>query len=68
MQTTKKLISTAPANIAVEYYKELIFFNGTLNHPSVYRGYPTSEIDAAWLRISQDGEDCISLNIDIYTK
>lgn len=44
------LISTAPANVAVEYYKDLTVFNGTLNYPSVYRGYPTPEIDAAWQR------------------
>ena len=50
----------------MEYYKELIPFNGTLNYPSVYRGFPTLEIDAAWDRVSQDGEDCISLNIDTY--
>ncbi|KDR68280.1 hypothetical protein GALMADRAFT_78890, partial [Galerina marginata CBS 339.88] len=39
---------------AVEYYKELTVWNGTLNYPSIYRGYPTPEIDAAWRRISQD--------------
>ena len=61
-QTTWNL-STAPANVAVEYYKELTVFNGTFNHPSVYRGYPTPEIDAAWRRISQDGEDCITLTL-----
>jgi len=44
----------SPANVAVEYHKELTVFNGTFNHPSIYRGYPTPEIDAAWLRISQD--------------
>ena len=61
-QTTWNL-STAPANVAVEYYKELTVFNGTFNHPSVYRGYPTPEIDAAWRRISQDGEDYITLTL-----
>jgi len=38
----------SPANVAVEYNKDLTVFNGTLNYPSVYRGYPTPEIDAAW--------------------
>ncbi|KAF8813235.1 hypothetical protein BYT27DRAFT_7335163 [Phlegmacium glaucopus] len=49
-----KFIVYSPANVAVEYNKEFTVFNGTFNYPSVYRGYPTPEIDAAWLRISQD--------------
>ena len=51
------LISTAPANVAVEYYKDPTVFNGTLDYPSVYRGYPIPEIDAAWRKL--DGEDCV---------
>ncbi|KAF8907012.1 hypothetical protein CPB84DRAFT_1769237 [Gymnopilus junonius] len=43
----------SPANEAVEYLNSLTTFNGTFNHPSEFRGHPTPEIDAAWMRISQ---------------
>ncbi|PPQ65051.1 hypothetical protein CVT26_015747 [Gymnopilus dilepis] len=43
----------APANEAIEYNRELTMFNGTFNFPSEFRGPPTPEIDAAWMRISQ---------------
>ncbi|KDR76723.1 hypothetical protein GALMADRAFT_33089, partial [Galerina marginata CBS 339.88] len=33
-----------------------ITFNGTLEYPSIYRGNPTPELDAAWQKISQDGK------------
>ncbi|KDR77532.1 hypothetical protein GALMADRAFT_138627 [Galerina marginata CBS 339.88] len=46
----------SPANVAVEYHNDLTMFNGTLDYPSIYRGYPTAETDAAWRRISTDGK------------
>ncbi|KAF8892789.1 hypothetical protein CPB84DRAFT_1783550 [Gymnopilus junonius] len=46
------LRNTAPANIAVEYYKELTQVKGTFNHSSIYRGDPSPEIDDAWESVS----------------
>ncbi|KAG2032724.1 hypothetical protein BDR03DRAFT_969352 [Suillus americanus] len=43
----------SPANEAVESIG-IIRLNGTLDAPSVYRGSPSPEIDAAWDRISRD--------------
>ncbi|KAF8868254.1 hypothetical protein CPB84DRAFT_1740886 [Gymnopilus junonius] len=42
----------SPANVALEYRQEYIVFNGSFNHPSVYRGPPTPELDAAWYNVS----------------
>ncbi|KAF9803517.1 hypothetical protein IEO21_09655 [Rhodonia placenta] len=42
----------APVLEAVELYN--VKFNGTLNHPSVFRGEPNPELDAAWDRIAMD--------------
>jgi hypothetical protein len=42
----------SPASVAVE--PVIIRFNGTLDFPSIYRGPPTPELDAAWARIAQD--------------
>ncbi|PPQ80082.1 hypothetical protein CVT26_011529 [Gymnopilus dilepis] len=42
----------APANVAVEYYKEFNVTKGSFNHSSIYRGDPGPEIDDAWERIS----------------
>ncbi|KAH7904333.1 hypothetical protein BJ138DRAFT_1166726 [Hygrophoropsis aurantiaca] len=42
----------SPASAAVE--STIIRFNGTLDYPSIYRGPPSPEIDAAWARISHD--------------
>ncbi|KAG2032725.1 hypothetical protein BDR03DRAFT_873419 [Suillus americanus] len=33
----------------------IVRFNGTLDFPSIYRGPPSPEIDAAWARIAHDG-------------
>ncbi|KAG2342302.1 hypothetical protein BDR05DRAFT_886536, partial [Suillus weaverae] len=33
----------------------IVRYNGTLDFPSVYGGPPSSEIDAAWTRISPNG-------------
>ncbi|KAG1883797.1 hypothetical protein F4604DRAFT_1736529 [Suillus subluteus] len=44
----------SPANEAVEYVG-IIRFNGTLGTPSIYRGPPSPEINAAWDRISLNG-------------
>jgi len=33
----------------------IVRFNGTLDFPSIYRGPPSPEIDAAWARIGEDG-------------
>jgi len=44
----------SPANVAVEYNKELTTFNGTFDFGSIYRGEHSPELDAAWDRISQD--------------
>ncbi|KAG1838415.1 hypothetical protein C8R48DRAFT_742769 [Suillus tomentosus] len=40
----------SPASGAVE--STIIRFNGTLDFPSIYRGPPSPEIDAAWARIA----------------
>ncbi|KAF9560661.1 hypothetical protein CPC08DRAFT_707948 [Agrocybe pediades] len=42
----------SPANVAIEYNKELTKFNGTFDRPSEYGGEPSEEIDAKWRRIS----------------
>ncbi|KAG1787783.1 uncharacterized protein HD556DRAFT_940453 [Suillus plorans] len=41
----------SPANEAIESIG-IVRFNGTLGTPSIYRGSPSPEIDAAWDRIS----------------
>ncbi|KAG1805901.1 hypothetical protein EV424DRAFT_1544234 [Suillus variegatus] len=43
----------SPASGAVE--STIIRFNGTLDFPSIYRGPPSPEIDAAWARIAHSG-------------
>ncbi|KAI0947367.1 hypothetical protein AcV7_009811 [Taiwanofungus camphoratus] len=50
VQCGKQLSTFSPAFEAIEY--QPILFNGTFNFPSIYRGHPTAEIDAAWNRIS----------------
>ncbi|KAG1805896.1 hypothetical protein EV424DRAFT_259818 [Suillus variegatus] len=40
----------SPASGAVE--STIVRFNGTLDFPSIYRGPPSPEIDAAWARIA----------------
>ncbi|KAJ6602801.1 hypothetical protein DFH09DRAFT_1301805 [Mycena vulgaris] len=48
-----KLYSTfSPAQQAIKY--KTVMFNGTFEFPSIYRGTPTPEKDAAWDRISVD--------------
>ncbi|KAH7918723.1 hypothetical protein BV22DRAFT_899365 [Leucogyrophana mollusca] len=42
----------SPANTAVESH--VVRFNGTLDFPSIYRGHPSPELDAAWARVSHD--------------
>ncbi|KAG1883829.1 hypothetical protein F4604DRAFT_265513 [Suillus subluteus] len=42
----------SPAHVAVE--PVIVRFNGTLDFPSIYRGPPSPEIDAACARIAQD--------------
>ncbi|KAG1810682.1 uncharacterized protein BJ212DRAFT_1378144 [Suillus subaureus] len=42
----------SPANITVE--PAIVKFNGTLDFPSIYRGPPSPEIDAALSRIGRD--------------
>ena len=54
MALNRKLL-LAPANVAVEYYKEITTFNGSLEFDSIYRGEPNPELDAAWSRIGIDG-------------
>ncbi|KAI9803591.1 MAG: hypothetical protein M1825_001934 [Sarcosagium campestre] len=41
----------SPALEAVQEYHE-VQFNGTLDHPSPYRGTPTDELDAAWANLT----------------
>ncbi|KAG1730985.1 uncharacterized protein EDB91DRAFT_1155917 [Suillus paluster] len=41
----------SPASGAVE--STVVRFNGTLDFPSIYRGPPSPEIDAAWTRIAR---------------
>ena len=47
----------APANVAVEYKEELTVFNGSLDHPSIYSGYPNPDLDAAWLVIAEESSN-----------
>ncbi|KAG1810691.1 uncharacterized protein BJ212DRAFT_1378162 [Suillus subaureus] len=42
----------SPANVAIE--PMIARFNGTLNFPSIYRGPPSPEVDAAWNRIGRN--------------
>ncbi|KAG2063641.1 hypothetical protein BDR04DRAFT_1062618 [Suillus decipiens] len=42
----------SPASDAVD--STVVRFNGTLDFPSIYRGPPSPEIDAAWTRIARD--------------
>ncbi|KAG1895123.1 uncharacterized protein F5891DRAFT_1281290 [Suillus fuscotomentosus] len=42
----------SPAGGAVE--STIVRFNGMLDFPSIYRGPPSPEIDAAWARIAHD--------------
>ncbi|KAG2365835.1 hypothetical protein BDR07DRAFT_1397842 [Suillus spraguei] len=42
----------SPASSAVD--TTIVRFNGTLDYPSIYRGPPSPEIDAAWARIARD--------------
>ncbi|KAG2361938.1 hypothetical protein BDR07DRAFT_1408130 [Suillus spraguei] len=42
----------SPASSAVD--PMIIRFNGTLDFPSIYRGHPSPEIDAAWARIADN--------------
>jgi hypothetical protein len=42
----------SPASVAVE--PVILRFNGTLDFPSIYRGPPNPELDAAWARIAGD--------------
>ncbi|KAG2063638.1 hypothetical protein BDR04DRAFT_1111304, partial [Suillus decipiens] len=42
----------SPANGAVD--STIVRLNGTLDFPSIYRGPPSPEIDAAWARIARD--------------
>ncbi|KAH9828729.1 uncharacterized protein C8Q71DRAFT_792669 [Rhodofomes roseus] len=49
-QCAERLSAYSPAIQAVEYND--VVFNGSLRHPSEFRGSPTPELDAAWDRIS----------------
>ncbi|KAG2148148.1 uncharacterized protein EDB93DRAFT_1084986, partial [Suillus bovinus] len=51
----------APANEAIESIG-IVRFNGTLGTPSIYRGSPSPEINAAWDRISLDGSRPIRMS------
>jgi hypothetical protein len=44
---------SAPASGAVD--STIVRFNGTLDFPSIYRGPPSPELDAAWARVARDG-------------
>ncbi|KAH7906030.1 hypothetical protein BJ138DRAFT_1117939 [Hygrophoropsis aurantiaca] len=46
--TGKSLTIYSPANEAIEY-GEIIRFNGSLGAPSIYRGEPSPELEAALL-------------------
>ncbi|KAH7919152.1 hypothetical protein BV22DRAFT_1041177 [Leucogyrophana mollusca] len=47
------LVLYSPANEAIESIG-IIRFNGSLGAPSIYRGSPSPEVDAAWERVSHD--------------
>jgi len=49
-QCAKQLSAYSPAIEAVEYRD--VIFNGSLRHPSEFRGAPSPAVDAAWDRIS----------------
>lgn len=51
----------APVNEAVRYVEKQ--FDGAVNSTCVYRGDPSPEVDAAWKRISTDGE--VSFSVDV---
>ncbi|KAG2349828.1 hypothetical protein BDR05DRAFT_994816 [Suillus weaverae] len=44
----------SPANEAIES-KGIVRFNGSWDRPSVYRGSPSPDLDAAWDRVTADG-------------
>jgi len=52
VQCSARLSTFSPALEAVEY--ETVKFNGTFRYPSIYRGTPTPELDAAWNRITKN--------------
>ncbi|PCG89450.1 hypothetical protein PENOC_106480 [Penicillium occitanis (nom. inval.)] len=45
----------SPALEEIEITYRPVQFNGSLDYPSPFRGYPTSEIDAAWDSITELG-------------
>ncbi|KAJ6597467.1 hypothetical protein DFH09DRAFT_972116 [Mycena vulgaris] len=47
-----RLSTFSPGLEVVEY--STVKFNGTFRHPSIYRGTPTPELDAAWDRLTMD--------------
>lgn len=57
--TLRILLVTAPANVAIESIG-IIRFNTSLGAPSIYRGSPSPELDAAWNDIAVDG--CVTLH------
>ena len=42
----------APANEALRYLEKPTRLNGSFTFPSIYRGDPSDEIDAAWSKIT----------------
>ncbi|KAI1119895.1 hypothetical protein F5Y10DRAFT_259447 [Nemania abortiva] len=54
-QTAAFTMGKAPALEKVGKISETITFNGTFDFPSVYRGYPNVDVDAAWKRITKVG-------------
>ncbi|KAG1863651.1 hypothetical protein F4604DRAFT_1037456 [Suillus subluteus] len=44
----------SPANEAIES-KAIVRFNGSWDRPSVYRGSPSPDLEAAWNRLTADG-------------
>jgi hypothetical protein len=50
----------APANEALRYLEKPTRLNGSFTFPSIYRGDPNDEIDAAWSKIT-DSKSAFSL-------
>ncbi|KAK4445588.1 hypothetical protein QBC34DRAFT_472114 [Podospora aff. communis PSN243] len=56
----RRLSTWSPALEAIEYHQTM--FDGSFLAPSIYRGTPSPELDAAWEAISTEGEGIIRIH------
>ena len=49
----------APALKDIDSVYKPTKFNGTLDHPSIYRQAPSPEVDSAWDRLEKGKESCL---------